>query len=37
MMSLKSQARAMMSGLPDPGRLVGPSFEYLPVLPGTRG
>ncbi len=37
MMSLKSQARAMMSGLPDPNRLVGPTFEYQPILPGTRG
>lgn len=28
MMSLKSQAKAMMSGIPDPGRFTGPSFEY---------
>ncbi len=38
MMSLKGQARAMMSGLPDPEPnttdLVGPSFQYQPVNPG---
>lgn len=28
MMSLKSQAKAMMSGIPDPARFTGPSFEY---------
>ncbi len=29
MMSLKGQAKAMMSGIPDPSFYVGPSFEYL--------
>ncbi|HEX6100976.1 MAG TPA: ferritin-like protein [Thermoanaerobaculia bacterium] len=33
MMSLKSQAIAMMSGVPNPALLIGPSFEYLPVNP----
>lgn len=33
MMSLKSQAKAMMSGIPDPAIFTGPSFEYLPVNP----
>lgn len=33
MMSLKGQAKAMMSGIPDPKVLTGPSFEYQPVNP----
>lgn len=33
MMSLKSQAKAMMSGIPDPAVITGPSFEYQPVSP----
>ena len=33
MMSLKSQASAMMSGIPNPKLFVGPSFEYQPVNP----
>lgn len=33
MMSLKGQAKAMTSGIPDAGVLTGPSFEYLPVNP----
>ena len=33
MMSLKSQAMAMMSGVPNPALFIGPSFEYLPVNP----
>jgi hypothetical protein len=33
MMSLKSQARAMMSGIPNPAVLVGPSFQYQPTNP----
>jgi hypothetical protein len=33
MMSLKSQAKAMMSGIPDPEVITGPSFEYQPVSP----
>jgi len=35
MMSLKSQAKAMMSGIPDPGRYTGPSFEYQASDPAT--
>lgn len=35
MMSLKGQAKAMMSGIPDPSRLVGPTFQYQPVSPAT--
>ena len=35
MMSLKGQARAMASGIPDPGVLTGPSFQYQPVNPPT--
>jgi hypothetical protein len=31
MMSLKGQAKQMMSGIPNPAVLTGPSFEYLPV------
>ena len=33
MMSLKEQAMAMMSGIPNPALFIGPSFEYLPVNP----
>lgn len=33
MMSLKGQAKAMMSGIPDSQLFTGPSFQYLPVLP----
>lgn len=33
MMSLKGQAKAMMSGIPDPAVLTGPSFQYQPVNP----
>jgi hypothetical protein len=35
MMSLKEQAKAMMSGIPNPAVLTGPSFEYQPVNPAT--
>ena len=33
MMSLKGQAIAMMSGIPNPAVLTGPSFQYQPVNP----
>lgn len=33
MMSLKGQARNMMSGIPNPALNIGPSFEYLPFNP----
>jgi hypothetical protein len=33
MMSLKGQAKGMMSGIPDPSAITGPSFEYQPVNP----
>lgn len=33
MMSLKGQAKAMMSGVPNPALQVGPSFEYQPTNP----
>jgi hypothetical protein len=33
MMSLKSQAKAMMSGIPNPELLVGPTFTYQPINP----
>ena len=33
MMSLKGQAKAMMSGIPNPALQVGPSFEYQPTNP----
>ena len=36
MMSLKGQARAMMSGIPDPAVLTGPTFQYQPVDPGIN-
>ena len=35
MMSLKGQAKAMMSGIPNPSVLSGPSFEYQPSNPRT--
>jgi rubrerythrin len=35
MMSLKGQAKAMMSGIPNPSVITGPSFEYQPSNPGT--
>jgi hypothetical protein len=35
MMSLKGQAVAMMSGIPDPSANTGPSFQYLAVNPGV--
>lgn len=35
MMSLKGQAKAMTSGVPNPAVLAGPSFEYQPVDPGS--
>ncbi len=34
MMSLKGQAKAMMSGIPNPAVVIGPSFEYQPIDPG---
>jgi hypothetical protein len=34
-MSLKDQAVAMMSGIPNSTNFVGLSFEYQPVNPGT--
>ena len=33
MMSLKSQAKAMMSGIPDTSIITGPTFEYQPANP----
>lgn len=33
MMSLKGQAKAMMSGIPDPAVITGPTFQYQPVNP----
>lgn len=33
MMSLKGQAKAMMTGIPNPALFTGPSFEYQPVNP----
>jgi hypothetical protein len=35
MMSLKEQSKAMMSGIPNPSVLTGPSFQYLPVNPAS--
>lgn len=35
MMSLKGQAKAMMSGIPNPQVLTGPSFQYQPVNPAS--
>ncbi|NKC10734.1 MAG: hypothetical protein GKR94_00565 [Gammaproteobacteria bacterium] len=35
MMSLKGQAKAMMAGIPDPGALTGPTFQYQPVNPSV--
>jgi hypothetical protein len=37
MLSLKGQAKAMLSGLPDPSVQIGPSFVYQPVNPKTPG
>jgi hypothetical protein len=34
MMSLKGQAKAMMSGIPNPALITGPTFQYQPVNPG---
>jgi rubrerythrin len=33
MMSLKGQAKQMMSGIPNPAVITGPSFEYQPTNP----
>jgi hypothetical protein len=33
MMSLKSQAKAMMAAIPNPAFYTGPSFEYLDAAP----
>ena len=33
MMSLKGQAKDMMSGIPNPATITGPSFEYQPINP----
>jgi hypothetical protein len=33
MMSLKGQAKGMMSGVPNPALFIGPSFEFQPVNP----
>ena len=35
MMSLKGQAKAMTSGIPNPKVITGPSFEYQPTNPKT--
>lgn len=35
MMSLKGQAKAMVSGIPNPAVIIGPSFEYQPVNPAA--
>lgn len=35
MMSLKGQARGMISGIPNPALVTGPSFEYQPVNPAN--
>jgi rubrerythrin len=35
MMSLKEQARAMMSGIPNPAIFTGPSFQYQPTNPAS--
>jgi rubrerythrin len=35
MMSLKGQAKAMAAGIPNPGVVTGPTFEYLAVNPGV--
>jgi Ferritin-like len=35
MMSLKGQAKAMMSGIPNPKEIIGPSFQYQPVNPAV--
>jgi inorganic pyrophosphatase len=36
MMSLKEQAKAMMSGIPNPVIFTGPSFQYQPVNPPVQ-
>lgn len=36
MMSLKGQAKAMMSGVPNPAVVAGPTFEYQSTNPGLR-
>jgi Ferritin-like len=35
MMSLEGQAKAMMSGIPNPAVITGPSFQYQPVNPAA--
>lgn len=35
MMSLKEQAKAMMSGIPNPAIFTGPSFQYQPTNPAA--
>ena len=35
MMSLKGQAKAMMSGIPNPAVITGPTFSYQPVNPAN--
>ncbi|GFM51988.1 hypothetical protein PSCICE_32550 [Pseudomonas cichorii] len=35
MMSLKGQAKAMMSGIPDPTIFTGPTFQYQPTNPAN--
>ncbi|MBX8529706.1 ferritin-like protein [Pseudomonas cichorii] len=35
MMSLKGQAKAMMSGIPDPKTFTGPTFQYQPTNPAN--
>lgn len=35
MMSLKGQAKAMMSGIPNPAVVTGPSFQYQPINPAN--
>jgi rubrerythrin len=37
MMALKTQAKAMMSGYPDPNVVTGPTFEYQPTNPKIIG
>ena len=37
MMSLKGQAKAMFSGIPDASVQIGPSFVYQPINPKTPG
>ena len=35
MMSLKGQAKAMMSGVPNPANAFGPTFQYQPINPAV--